>query len=38
MPFISYVYIHLFVIMVPEASEGASGSSGVKRACNSGVD
>jgi hypothetical protein len=30
-PHISYVCIHLFVIVVSEASEGASGSSGVKR-------
>jgi hypothetical protein len=37
-PYIPNVYTHLFVIMVSEASEGASGSSGVKRACNSGID
>jgi hypothetical protein len=37
-PYISNVYTHLFVIRVSEASEGASGSIGVKRACNSGTD
>jgi hypothetical protein len=31
-------FAHLFVIMVSEASEVAGGSSGVKRACNSGID
>lgn len=30
MPCILCVYVHLFVIMVSEASEVASGSSGVK--------
>lgn len=34
MPYISTVYTHLFVIMVSGASEGASGSGAVKRACN----
>jgi len=37
-PYISYVYIHLLLIRVSEASEAASGSSGVTRACNSGID
>ena len=37
-PYISNVYTHLFVIMVSETSEVAGGSSGVKSACNSGID
>jgi len=36
--YVSNVYTHVFVIMVSEVSEGAGGSSGVKRASNSGID